>query len=97
MSPENDENDENTFDSECVVCNLTVRGTNYVSLALFGVFGMLNGGQDGLLFTPSEEKWQFAEWSDVPHYRAVHIECAQAYFEGVLADLLHRRKTGKSE
>lgn len=82
--------DDGLFDGPCPVCGESVKHKPYVSLALFGVFCEAN---DGLLFTPQGlEPYEAESWDDVPHFRAVHFECLQLYFDGVLADIRHRRR-----
>lgn len=81
--------DDGTFTDPCSVCGESVKNKPYVSLGLFGVFCE---HADGLLFAPEECASGDQSWRSVPHSRALHFECLQAYFDGVLADLRYRRR-----
>jgi len=74
----------------CAVCGEDVAGEPHLSLAVFTVCdGVAN---DGMFFAPEHEPEEFETWNDLPFLRPVHLRCSVNYFEGVIADLQHRRK-----
>ena len=83
--------DRDGFSGPCQVCGETVGGVPYVSLGLFFVGGGVD--IDGLFFKPDDALWAIDAWEEVHMTRAVHLACAQTYFDGVYADLQLRRKT----
>lgn len=79
------------FRGDCVVCGETVAMRPYIAIGMAFVGGGTEVG-DGLFIKPDDELWQIDAWEEVQMTRAVHLCCAQTYFDGVYADLELRRR-----
>ena len=96
---DDDVDDDGSEDAtNCLVCGEPLAGRAYLALSVFAVVAPQGDAiafpsADGEIGLPPD-----ARWADLPLDRAVHLRmCAQAYFDGVLADIRHQRRQADAQ